>query len=62
MGCSAVVGISEHIVDAIASGRPQAARVVLPEKRVASRDRTLETFRSLRPDVIQLQVLEKTRT
>lgn len=27
-----IVGISEYVVNAIASGRPQASRVVLPEK------------------------------
>lgn len=47
-----VVGISQHVVDAIAAGRPQASRMVLPEKGLQAVIAHWLTFRRLRPDVI----------
>ena len=51
-----VVGICEHVVNAIASGRPQAARVVLPEKGLQSTIAHWSTFRRLCPDVIHFNL------
>ena len=47
-----VVGISQYVVDAIASERPQASRMVLPEKGLRAVIAHWLTFRRLRPDVI----------
>lgn len=51
-----VVGISQQVVDAIAAGRPQASRVVLPEKGLPAVMAHWFTFRRLRPDVIHFNL------
>jgi glycosyltransferase involved in cell wall biosynthesis len=51
-----VVGISEQVVDAIASGRPQASRVVLPETGLSAVKAHWLTFGRLRPDVIHFNL------
>lgn len=47
-----VVGISQFVVDTIASKRPQASRIVLPEKGLQSAIAHWLTFCRLRPDII----------
>lgn len=51
-----VVGISQLVVDAIAAGRPQASRVVLPEKGLPSVMAHWLAFRRLRPDVVHFNL------
>jgi glycosyltransferase involved in cell wall biosynthesis len=51
-----LLGISQFVVDAIAAGRPQASRVVLPEKGLRSVMAHLVALRRLRPDVVHLNL------
>lgn len=51
-----VVGVSQPVVDAIASRRSTARRIVLPAKGMLAIAAHLRTFLSLRPDVIHVNL------
>jgi glycosyltransferase involved in cell wall biosynthesis len=51
-----VVGVSQTVVDAVAAGRPEAARIVLPPAGLPSLLAHLSIFHRLQPDVIHLNL------